>query len=437
MRVTDLSKIQLGQRSRVSALVSWEEAQRPQQRIHFDVPLAFAEAIRPNPNAFLAATAMFALRHGEERLQVEGELCPFLRDGVVSAMQQVGNWNGPPFDSPPTIEASRGFSPPVPAPGRRTASMMSGGIDALTRFRRNRLDFPLDHPGSIRDCLFLYGFDLGCHEDLDGNEDAFEAAVISLGAMASASDAELIPVYTNIYTLDDDDDLAFRAVFGSTLASVGHLFQRRIGEIHIGSSDVISSGLKPMGSHPMIDPWYGSADLRVVHGDAWMTRMDKVRLIAEWPEGLSRIRACFDFFRPAGQLNCGACEKCLRTMTALVVCEKLSECSAFAPDDVTRAMLQVLRTAPVRVNPNDRRATLHVAMRTLSPANITAWRELSPLLAAAGRSDLTDVLETKFEEYRSHAARREGRDLIGRLSELDRRHLGGRIERATRGLRRS
>ena len=170
MRIENLDCSMSGDRMRASALVKWEECERPERLVYFETDPRFANDLSPNPNAFLLATVMYALCHGEKRILVEGRLCPELRNGVITAMQQIRHWYGPSKYRLLTIEATEGFAPRFPRLERRTASLMSGGVDALSLLRRNRLDYPLDHPNSIRDCFFIYGFDIGCHVTLPGNE---------------------------------------------------------------------------------------------------------------------------------------------------------------------------------------------------------------------------------------------------------------------------
>lgn len=154
MKVMNLATSATGDQVRAHATVTWEDCDRPERIIYFGTDPSVADDLSPNPNAFLLATILFALRHGERRVLVEGQICPQLRNGLVTAMQQLKQWYGPPYDRFVAVEATKGFAPALPNSDGRTASFMSGGVDALTRLRRNRLDFPLEHPASIRDCFF-------------------------------------------------------------------------------------------------------------------------------------------------------------------------------------------------------------------------------------------------------------------------------------------
>ena len=230
-------------------------------------------------------------------------------------------------------------------------------------------------------------------------KESFDRAVTFLSALTDRTAAMLIPVYTNLRHLDDDDNVWVEGVLGAGLAAVAHAFQGRVARALIASSDDVMAGLIPIGSHPLLDPNYSSADVSIVHHGTWMTRMDKVRLLSEWDDGLQHLRTCFDFFRPAVKVNCGRCEKCLRTMTALLVCGKLDQCTAYPFDDVTPEMLGGLEVWSARAGQGDRRQTLDYAIQCIGSSSVKAWKGLLPLLVGIDRHDLAAIVKEKIEKY--------------------------------------
>jgi hypothetical protein len=50
----------------------------------------------------------------------------------------------------------------------------------------------------------------------------------------------------------------------------------------------------------------------VIHDGASDGRVDKINLVAEWPEALAHLRVCWEGHDP--DRNCGRCEKCVRTI---------------------------------------------------------------------------------------------------------------------------
>jgi hypothetical protein len=108
-------------------------------------------------------------------------------------------------------------------------------------------------------------------------------------------------------------------------------------------------------------------------GQETMTRLDKVRLVAGWPDALKVVRPCLQLRLLANdQINCGECQKCLRTMLALVVVGHLDSATAFPYRDVTPAM---------------------VSQIDLRDGRVAGFAELVELLRGRGRMDLVRPLE--------------------------------------------
>jgi len=77
---------------------------------------------------------------------------------------------------------------------------------------------------------------------------------------------------------------------------------------------------KRWGSHPLIDNKLSWANIRVIHHGANLSRQEKIRyLLKDYIETHKRypvLRVCYSQFR---EPNCGKCEKCLRTITGLIL----------------------------------------------------------------------------------------------------------------------
>jgi hypothetical protein len=252
------------------------------------------------------------------------------------------------------------------------------------------------------------------HLLLETNRENSETAISYFSKFAENVGATLIPIITNIRHLDDDDVLFFRTFHGAALSSVAHIFLDRIDVALIASGSGVED-LGPIGSHPLIDSNYSSSRLRIIHDGVRFNRLEKVRLISSYPEELKTLCSCFDAFRDPGDLNCGKCEKCLRTMTELYVVGKLSECPTYPHDELTAEMLEVLvpdvrRQADEilnRMSP-DHEGQAGAAAKgqirkliyiSLNIANNHYWRELLDPLRHLGRHDLADVITRKLTQY--------------------------------------
>ena len=65
-----------------SVNVIFEDCDLPEKRVFFKTPTAFANGFDASPNAFLVGCLLPALHLGERRIFVEGDVCPFLREGI-------------------------------------------------------------------------------------------------------------------------------------------------------------------------------------------------------------------------------------------------------------------------------------------------------------------------------------------------------------------
>lgn len=440
MKIHNFHSSTAGDLTRVTATVTWEECDEGEREIYVATPARFARDLRCNPHAFLLGAVIPAMRRGERRVQVEGALCPHLRNGVTTAMQVLARWYGKPPQGPVTIEATEGFAPRGPRQPQRTASFMSGGVDSLATLRCNRLDFPLEHPDSIRDCFFVHGFDIGAYEGLGKNLESFALAAASLSELAESANVTLIPIYTNIRCLEGKDihpldrqlasmgfhgQLFTMASHGAIMAGIGHAFSDRVTKILVASTASIFE-LAPLGSHPLLDPNYSSSEVCILHDGARFDRLEKVRLIAEWDEALKTLRACGNYFRPSTLMNCGRCEKCLRTMTELLVFGKLKECPTFPFDDVSADMLRTIRGSFERGG-DPTRPVLH-------QVNVYHWAALIDPLKELGRTDLSDVVQATVAEYETYQRRLNRK---AQLKQFDRQHLGGALHKLSKRLRRA
>lgn len=415
MRVEEFRKETNGSRVRVAATVIWEDNDRPPQEVYYETDQAFAQDLTCDPQAFLVGSILPAMRHGEERIALDEAICPELREGLLTAMGWLCSWYGAPR-KPVRIEAGPGVRYPRSGRIERAASFLSGGLDSLATLRANRLAFPLDHPRSIKDCLLIHGFDIGGHPGSDRKLETFDRAVDALSAVAEDAQVTLIPLSTNLRHLDDNDRFSLYEFQAALLSSVAHALSTRLTTAYIASSSDFT-WTNPWGSHPLLDPNYSSCELEIRHDSFRLSREDKAKLIGDWDAALQNIRVCTQ--NPVGLLNCGKCEKCMRTMLELLAVDRLGRATAFPVQDVSPELLD---------------AALDVEY--LKKHELTNYyEELLSSLAARGRSDLVAVIVDKSNQIEKIRAWEEERDWKGVVKRFDRRFLGSSLFNSYRTIR--
>lgn len=378
----------------VSARISWEDATHSGRDVYFQTESAFVADQYPNSNAFLLAAYIPAMCFGERRIRIDGSVCPMLRTGLEIVAKQLTKWYSLTV-APPVIEPANGFVATEPSAQARTALCMSGGVDSLSSLRRNRLDFPLGHSRSIRDLLFIHGFDLGGHETWTGNSLGYEHAKKMFEKFAESQHARLVPIRTNIRFLEEDSpgryytEIFVLKSFAACLAACAHALAGRISELRIPSSHALAD-LEPLGSHPLLDPNYSSSQLAVVHDGLGSSRMEKMKLLAGWDDGLAVLRVCADPGRDPEQINCGRCEKCIRTMISLMLLDKLDSTPTFEANDVNAGDIERLwwREQGDDASP----------FGYISYGAHHFWEQIMQSLREIGRMDLVAAIQLKLNE---------------------------------------
>jgi hypothetical protein len=379
-------------RRRVVGTIIWEDSDRPAQETYFETPIEFGGALTTDYDAFAVAAVVPAFWHGERRLAVDGPLCPTLHDGLRVAMAWLREWRG--LTRPSLSLEAR------PRPGSRRAPeragcFLSGGIDSLSMLRRNRLHYPRSHPASIRDGIIAYGLEVE-------EPEAFAHVLDNLRPVVRDADVTLIPVYTNIRVLEPSWTLWNDALQGAIWAAIAHALNRRLTLVYLASSTSIPYLDPPQGTDPRLDANYSSEELLFRHDGIALSRFAKTRIVADWPVALTHLRVCNDVscYR-AGQLNCGRCEKCIRTQLGLLSLGALDRTQAFQTVDLSApAVRAVIFSVPW----------------------YASYEQLVEPLRAIGRRDLARLAAAQV-------AMRKGRHWRGRLGEVDRLYLGGALRR--------
>jgi len=372
MRIRNLTLTTADDRTRAQARVTWEDCGQPEKDVFIETPAEFGEDLSASPEAFLVGCLIPAMHFGEKRVAVEGMVGPALLEGLNTVMDLMRVWSAGDF-KPLSIEPAAVAETLKHPPRHRAGLVYSGGIDSIAALRLNMTNYPETHPGRIRDCFFIHGMDIGGVVARGMKYYVFDRALAAMHAVTEAAGVTPVPVYTNIRHLNDERELWLNKFFGAVLAAVGHGFSQRVDLFCIASSYDLEH-LGPCGSHPLLDPNYGSLDLQIRHRDVELTRIDKLRVVSGWEPGFQNFRVCLA--NVADRLNCGRCEKCVRTMLGLVGIDALHKTRAFVEDDVTPEMLDAFK----------------ITIRHRDPF----YREVLPLLEARGRTDLTNKINAKL-----------------------------------------
>lgn len=393
-----------GDRSIAQTRIDWEENDIPAMDVSFDIPSSYAPSHDVINGAFLISAALPALHRKESRIRLNGAVDPAIINSINAVLAQQSHWFNYPTKGM-AIEAAHAMPKQHPIPNR-AASFFSGGVDSLWTVRRNRTTLPEIHPLRIQDGIIVYGFDMGWRTA--GNEDIqlFDLTLQHLNQVAGAAGINLLPVYTNIRQLFDDSNFWAARWHGMVLASVGYMLSGKITDIFIPSTNDLWH-LGPWGSSPLIDPNFVTTRLRLYHDGLDQTRLEKMRMLSSWPVALENLRVCTKVGSiPSGYLNCGECEKCLRTKLELLVCNALDRSPTFASGDISDEAI----------------AKIHA----LTAYHASEYEELAAPLRLIGQDNLANAVDAVTRRWERHNAWLNEEDGKGLIKRFLRRYLGGR-----------
>jgi hypothetical protein len=372
MKIGNLEKRASSGLIRASATVQFEDCGEPPKEIFIETETAFDKGFIANPHAFVVGCIIPALYFCEKRIVLEEAICPRLKEGLETVMAIMHHWTAGEF-KPLTVEAPLTRTELFRGEKRHASIFLSGGMDSLAALKQLKDNYKPSHPGYPKDALLVHGFDIGGVVARGAKYHVFERAKRAMQPVAKEAMLTLIPVYTNIRHLCDNRDLWLNQFFGAVLAASAHAFAPRINLAWLASSFDIPS-LHPCGSHPLLDPEYGSYDLEIRHRDAGLSRMDKLKIVSQWDVAFQNFRVCLA--NVPEKRNCGRCEKCVRTMLELEALNLLDKTAAFEDDAVDPKWLDAFS----------------ITIR----GRESFYEELISPLEAKGRTDLAEKIRMKL-----------------------------------------
>jgi len=270
-------------------------------------------------NEAVAAALIVPCMLESEPLLLPGPLSPVFLAHAVEAQHVLARW----YDDlqPVTIQG------PVEDPGvlSRASGVIgcfSGGVDSWYSL--------LKHEARVTHLLLVRGFDVGL-----GNDILWRAARDSAAGIAGRLGKKLVTCETNLRDVADKrrggwgrkypGDFWGTRLHGAALASVALPLRRTIGELIVPATHSLAQ-IKPWGSSPQLDPLWADGYIEITHDGCEADRVAKVRRLADSDVALATLRVCH---ADTSAMNCGRCEKCIRTMLALRLCGALDRATTF------------------------------------------------------------------------------------------------------------
>lgn len=282
------------------------EADGTSQRLWWEVPDTFADAITPSADPWLVGL-MFPIMQRQRPVHVEGCVSPSLLQNLEHFMTVWRAWSDGKYHVV-TLSADREAElPPVPEPGKTLVSF-SCGVDSCFTAYRHMHGLAGRRSRKISAGVVQNGFDIWL--DQEKAQDVYDGVERDARAFLSSLDLACIPLTTNFHDLR----VLWRDAWGTQLVSGLSLLSGRYDTALIANDMPYAALSVPWAHHPLTTPMLGSKGFSLIDDGGEATRPEKVRVIANWKEAKERLRVCFGVNVPGKHENCCRCEKCIRTI---------------------------------------------------------------------------------------------------------------------------
>jgi hypothetical protein len=312
------SRIEVGADLQISARI---ELQNPRKgvpsELWFRFPKAYSQQISADIDPFAVALLLLAMKN-QEPLEIRGALSRKLFAGLNEYQRIYYSWYPKRFRrieiQPAGFREDTGESEGI-------ATAFSGGVDSfysfLTLFSKSTQPRPLTH------ALFMAGFDMPLNL-----KDSIAELTASFAEMMKNLGVSFVSGSTNVRNFVNSVD--WTNSHGQALAASALFFRNDWKTFYIPSSYTVGAHPK-WGTHPALDPLLSTESLQMIHHGAQANRVEKLITVSQAQESYDRLRVCW--IQDLGLKNCGQCEKCIRTMTALEILGALHHYSTFDRSD--------------------------------------------------------------------------------------------------------
>ncbi|NNE05811.1 MAG: hypothetical protein HKN15_08835 [Xanthomonadales bacterium] len=301
------------------------------QELYFSTRSTGSPMLSDKADAFVTAALPVAMRLGEP-LDVEGPVSLRLAHGLGAYQDILTTWwpkryrrVGIQFE---TLEARQSDARPS-----GVGCCFSGGLDsfqAVADLRMPAVRFP---EYQITHALMINGFDQIMDLDHQGTSqkmyDAYQPALAQWGVDLMMIDTNLKLLKLAVMTRGQ-----LSHSFGGSLTACAHALSPVFGRFCLsGHATYAHADLKPDGSHPVLDHHLSTDQMQVIHSGGRISRTRKLEALADDPVVCANLRVCFREPRFDAQtgaaINCGQCEKCVRTIVSLHIMGKPDSFTTF------------------------------------------------------------------------------------------------------------
>jgi hypothetical protein len=276
-------------------------------KMYFEVEKKFSEYLAKDMSPFLAAMLPISMLT-KEPIEVEGSVSKKFFDQTTDIMNIAQSWNEGLSPISITIKDVKKDTKKLQHGG----CFFSGGADSFYTFLTNKK--------SIDTLIFVHGFDIKISDT-----DVYAMVEKNIEKIADNEKVDLVKVKTNIreiYNQYIDWDLAH----GFAVGSVALFLRNGFTSIYVSCGLAVKNE-GHFSMTPEIDKLYSSEYMNIVHFGCNAPKLLKLEELSKSALAMDTLRVCWVNRKQA--YNCCSCEKCMRNMLGLYLCDGLGKSKTF------------------------------------------------------------------------------------------------------------
>ncbi len=253
--------------------------------------------LRPSPEALATAFLMPVMSLGRD-LVIDGPVDPLWLENMNRIITLIREWWG--FQGGEIRASTECRQEPAEGIGL----FFGGGVDSL---------YALHHEQTtLTHLVFVEGFDI----PLSDGERLEQVRTIN-GEIAAATGQQLITIRTDLRQHPLFRVMNWTNTVGAGLGACAHLLGGHLRRLTLaGDGHPVEINPWSFGTHHLLTSRWSSSTVTLSHHDAGANRQQKLNDVVAWPLGRNNLRVCWEFRRQG--LNCGECEKCVRTQLGML-----------------------------------------------------------------------------------------------------------------------
>ena len=281
----------------------------------YRVPEVYEKCISVRVDTF-APTALLMAMYSGEPLSIRGPISPKLAYGLLEYRNIFHSWSPKLFHM---IDVNFDSFEPVASYDGQTAvaTAFSGGVDSFHTLWSHLVQNQEIPDARVTHGLFIHGLDLRLNDEIN----YLKAAEIYTDLFQHL-DLELIRMSTNAYHFSEFR-IPWTLFDGPPLIGAALLLSPFLRRFYTPSGMPSYNDLIPQATSPLIDHLLSTENFDVIHHGASANRIQKIKVVSNWPMSHHRLRVCSDKLRMDGVKNCSACHKCYRTIAVLSLLKAL------------------------------------------------------------------------------------------------------------------